>query len=102
MTTTYLPEKRDTKLGELARRRNALESAMRKLDKEFNDRLRDIVSKDFPGEDPHHLEVSTFWECPDPDGGTLNDPDKPSPTGFCVYGDDHDTCLYCGAPEERK
>lgn len=38
--------------------------------------------------------------------GKLLDPNKPSPTGCCVYDDDadpcHDFCLYCGDPEERK
>jgi hypothetical protein len=43
-------------------------------------------------DDPSDL-VLGGWEC------------EKSPTGYCVYHDEdsmHDTCLFCGDPEERK
>ena len=43
----------------------------------------------------HYHDVSFGdWDCED------------SPTGYCIYGfyDDyaHDSCIYCGEPDERK
>lgn len=41
------------------------------------------------------LQNPYIWNCP-----------KGSPTGHCVYDDDrdpnHDSCLFCGDPRERK
>lgn len=96
----------DQRLKELQEQVKEAEAKAREARQERHSRLQELVRADFPegveGEPIGHLSEGT-WRCPDPDGGELNDPSKPSPTGRCIYNEwDYDCCIYCGYPDERK
>lgn len=76
-----------------------------------------LVVADFP--EVEEVYAPEAHVCPDPGvkrskraktypypPGKLLDPDKPNPTGYCVYDEledpASDSCLYCGDPYERK
>jgi len=55
---------------------------------------RKLIKKAYPEFDWLYQDVSTYWRC------------EASPCGYCTYDSvndrAHDTCIFCGEPEERK